>query len=126
MQKSESLLKNKLLILLAALLTSVIGAEIFFRATYPMFATYNTEMARYARDMKIIVNDREFRHRANMRGRYYGVEIKTNSQGWREDKEYALFIFDKEKTNHRKSDTGFDFNSSCCYDLFFLYQLHKS
>lgn len=88
MQKSESLLKNKLLLLFAALLTSVIGAEFFFRATYPMFATYNTEMARYARDMKMIVNDRVFRHRANMQGRYYGVEIKTNSQGWREDKEY--------------------------------------
>ena len=91
-----------------------------------MFATCNTEMARYARDMKIIVNDRVFRHRANMRDRYYGVEIETNFQGWREDIEYALFICDKEKTIHRKSDTGFNFNSSCCCDLSVLYQLHKS
>ena len=65
-------------------------AEGLFRYSYPLSSNYNTEMARYARELKVIVNDKYFEHRPNRSGRYYDVKIKTNSMGWREDKDYTI------------------------------------
>ena len=81
---------KKILLLLFTLIIIFLFAEILFRIAYPLYADYNTEMARYAQEVKIIIHDNFFRHRPNIKGIYYGVEIKTNSIGWREDRDYPL------------------------------------
>jgi lysophospholipase L1-like esterase len=47
-------------------------------------------MTRYSRDLKMLVGEDYFKHRPNKTGEYYGVEIKTNSRGWRENEEISV------------------------------------
>jgi lysophospholipase L1-like esterase len=79
---------KKILLSLASVIFFILVVEIVLRLTYPFLANYNTEMARYAKELKVIIDENFFRHRPNKAGTYYGVEIKTNSMGWREDKGY--------------------------------------
>jgi hypothetical protein len=50
---------------------------------------YDLEMWRYAAELKLPTDDpdRPFIHRPDAAGRFYGVEIRTNSRGWRGDRE---------------------------------------
>ncbi len=66
--------------------------EIALRITYPLYSNYNTEMWRYAKELKQISNIKNLGHRhvPNKRKILYGVEIKTNSLGLRANKEYAI------------------------------------
>lgn len=64
--------------------------EVFIRVAYRPISDYNLEMWRYATDLKHPSNNNNlpFDHFPGHSGFYYGVEIKTNSQGFR-DHEYA-------------------------------------
>ncbi len=62
------------------------------RITYPLYSNYNTEMWRYAKELKRISDIKNLGHRhvPNRSKILYGVEIKTNSLGLRANKEYAI------------------------------------
>ncbi|HOE65423.1 MAG TPA: SGNH/GDSL hydrolase family protein [Candidatus Hydrogenedentes bacterium] len=70
---------------------SLLLGEIAARALYPFLADYNLEMWRYGAELKERLPDPRlpFHHYPNRGGTYYGVEIKTNSFGFR-DREYSL------------------------------------
>ena len=90
MCKNNQLLVKKLLLLFVTLIITILVAEFLLRISYPLYANYNTEMARYAKEIKVIRNEQYFEHPSNKTGRYYGVKIRTNSMGWREDRDYSL------------------------------------
>jgi len=76
--------------LIAVIICFIIG-EAILRVFYNQFSNYNLEMWRYACELKKpLTNDKlPFHHFPNSQGKYYGVDIKTNSMGFR-DYEYAL------------------------------------
>jgi lysophospholipase L1-like esterase len=78
-------------LLLVTLLFCAGTGEVAVRLFYPKLATYNTEMWRYASRIKQRQSNPKlpFLHGANRDGMFYGVEIKTNSFGFR-DKEYPV------------------------------------
>jgi lysophospholipase L1-like esterase len=84
----KSIFKDFLLAL-AVLLIMLVLIEIIMRISYPLYKNYNTEMWRYAKDLKIISNDPRIahEHKANGEAFLYGTTITTNSNGWR-DYEY--------------------------------------
>lgn len=90
MRRNRQLLVKKLLLLFVSLIITILVAEFLLRISYPLYANYNTEMARYAKEIKVIRNEQYFEHLSNKTGKYYGVEIKTNLMGWREDRDYSL------------------------------------
>ena len=90
MRRNRQLPVKKLLLLFVSLIITILVAEFLLRITYPLYANYNTEMGRYAKEIKVIRNEQYFEHHSNKTGGYYGVEIKTNSVGWREDRDYSL------------------------------------
>jgi lysophospholipase L1-like esterase len=71
--------------------------EVVVRAFYPQVKNYNMEMWRYSKDIKQPLNDTilPFHHHPNKSGDYYGVNISTNSLGFR-NKE-----IDSKKTKKR-------------------------
>lgn len=56
------------------------------RVAYPWLSDYNLEMWRYSSEMKQPLDRKNlpFLHYPNREGRYYGVSIKTNSEGLRD------------------------------------------
>lgn len=70
---------------------SLVGGEVIIRLFYSRFTNYNMEMWRYASEMKQPLRNGvvPFHHYPDKRGSYYGVEIKTNSFGFR-DGEYSV------------------------------------
>lgn len=82
-------IKYAALVLFVILFCAVLG-EISIRAMYGLLRNYNMEMWRYAADLKQPLDrpDLPFHHFPDRRGEYYGVEISTNSVGFR-DREYA-------------------------------------
>jgi hypothetical protein len=60
MCKNNQLLVKKLLLLFATLIITILVAEFLLRITYPLYANYNTEMGRYAKEIKIIRNEQYF------------------------------------------------------------------
>jgi lysophospholipase L1-like esterase len=62
----------------------VVG-EVAVRIAYPRLADYNLEMWRYSADLKQPLDRKSlpFFHFPNREGRYYGVNIKTNAEGFR-------------------------------------------
>jgi len=98
-------LKSKLRKALARLMFSAyivvfcfLAGEIVVRVFYKYFSNFNMEMWRYAAEIKqpLPYDKLPFHHRPNMQGRFYGVEIKTNSLGLR-DYEYSI-----EKPKNKK------------------------
>jgi lysophospholipase L1-like esterase len=69
----------------------LVGGEIVTRAFYSRFSNYNMEMWRYCSEIKRPLAGQKlpFHHFPNKTGSYYGVEIGTNSLGFR-DHEYSL------------------------------------
>lgn len=71
---------------LAALLLSLVILEAGFRYYFSHHLNYDYEMWRYAAELKepLASQSLPFHHRGNRSGRYYGVDISTNSLGMRD------------------------------------------
>jgi lysophospholipase L1-like esterase len=69
----------------------LIGGEIVVRVFYERFSNYNMEMWRYSSELKLPLERQAlpFHHIPNKSGSYYGVDISTNSLGFR-DAEYSI------------------------------------
>jgi len=93
--KSRNLLINLGLFLFSLALMLGLG-EACVRIAYPRLADYNLEMWRYSSELKQPLDRKNlpFLHYPNREGRYYGVDIKTNSEGLR----------DVEHTHDKPSD----------------------
>lgn len=87
---NDNISKNLILFVISAIV-SFLMLEIVVRGFYKFFASYHTEVFRYAAEIKKPLDDTDlpFHHFTSKRGQYYGVEIKTNSNGFR-DREYSL------------------------------------
>ncbi len=61
------------------------------RLAYPYIANYNLEMWRYFAEIKRPLSQEKlpFFHYPNRQGNYYGIQVKTNSHGYRE-REFSL------------------------------------
>lgn len=72
-------------LLAVSVMVGLILCEAGIRILYPRFANYNMEMWRYFAEMKMPVSKPglPFVHFPAKRGHYYGVEIATNAQGFR-------------------------------------------
>ncbi len=93
-KKKNSTLKNIVLnfgLLFITLILILISAEVALRITYPFYKNYNTEMWRYASELKMLSGnpDRGHEHAPNKSSMLYGVKITTNSLGFRSDREYS-------------------------------------
>jgi lysophospholipase L1-like esterase len=77
-------------LVLIALLLCLLSAEVAVRVIFHCVPNYDFEMWRYAAELKqpLPTAALPFHHWANRGGRYYGVDIKTNSLGMR-DREVA-------------------------------------
>jgi lysophospholipase L1-like esterase len=80
---------KKLLLLIVAFVIFLLLLEIVLRAAYPLYANYNTEMWRYSMNLKKITGPFLFEHIPNKSVELYGVNIKTNSQGWRDLEDFS-------------------------------------
>jgi len=89
---SKKILGKNVFLFIAASLLMVLFLEIGLRITYPLYANYNTEMWRYAVELKQLSSFPNLNHEhvPNKTVRLYGVEFKTNSFGLRADKEYSI------------------------------------
>ena len=65
--------------------------EVALRVAYPFYKNYNTEMWRYASELKMLSDNSErgHEHVPNKSVMLYGVNICTNSLGFRSDREYS-------------------------------------
>ncbi len=83
--KIRSLLINLGLVSVSLALMLCVG-EAAVRIAYPQLANYNLEMWRYSSELKQPLDrkDLPFLHYPNREGNYYGVNIKTNSEGLRD------------------------------------------
>lgn len=72
------------------ILATAIFFELGLRLLYPLYANYNTEMWRYCAEFKQRSDllNMGHEHKPNKHGILYGVEVKTNSRGFRADKDY--------------------------------------
>ena len=77
---------QNLFLILVSVILSVLFAQGALKIFYPLYKNYNTEMWRYAKEIKTVSDDTRIshEHRPNVEGTYYGSHIKTNSNGWRE------------------------------------------
>jgi lysophospholipase L1-like esterase len=69
----------------------LVGGEIVVRVFYSRFSNYNMEMWRYSSELKQPLRRQNlpFHHIPGKSGTYYGVDISTNSMGFR-DREYTI------------------------------------
>jgi len=84
-KKNRNVLGNIILACIA-LFVFLFFMEIVLRIAYPLYSNYNTEMWRYAGDIKI-PSSNEFvshEHAPNKSGLYYGTTITTNADGFRD------------------------------------------
>jgi len=84
-EQRSNIIKN-ILFLIAAVAITAMAMEIALRLFYPLYSDYNTEMWRYSSDMKKLSENRllSHEHMPNKSGFYYGAEIKTNADGFRD------------------------------------------
>ena len=84
----------------------LVVSEILTRVFYDRLRNYNTEMCRYAAELKkpLSCENLPFHHRPNKEGSFYGVDIKINSLGLR-DYEYSI-----EKPPNKKSTVKLKLN----------------
>lgn len=89
--KINSLIKNMSLFVLSMLIFILIF-EVILRITYPLYADYNTEMWRYAVELKqkSNISGLKHEHKPSKSGYFYGVELQTNSLGIRSYREYDI------------------------------------
>ena len=91
LNKKNKLKHRNVFLLISTIIIFLIFLEIILRLTYPIYSNYNTEMWRYAKEIKQINSNPKIahNHKPNSEAKLYGTEIKINSAGWR-DKEYSL------------------------------------
>ena len=95
MKKFYKIIFINILIFFVLLLLS----EIFFRIYFNIFLNYNTEMWKYASILKKPIDNEKlpFVHYSSKKGKFYNVEISTNSHGFR-DFEYEIH----KSQNHKR------------------------
>ena len=88
-KKSKEVFIN-LALMMAAILVLFLVGEMFVRVFYDDISDYNTEMWRYASELKMKSNNQLISHihRPNKEAELYGVDVKINSKGLR-DYEYG-------------------------------------
>lgn len=81
----------KIILVLLSIAFSLLICEVTIRCYYHFISNYDYEMWRYARELKqpLPYAELPFHHKPNVNGRYYGVDIKTNSFGLR-DREFTV------------------------------------
>jgi lysophospholipase L1-like esterase len=79
-------LAMNLLVSLCAVLLVLLALELLVRYRFSHVPNYDFEMWRYAAEVKEPIYDPKlpFHHKPHRVGRYYGAEIRTNSQGLRD------------------------------------------
>ena len=79
-------------LLIITLLFFMVFLEIITRIGYNCFSDYNTEMWRYAVEIKQPSNNLNlpFEHAPYRKAFLYGAEINTNNEGFRADRDYTL------------------------------------
>ncbi|MBI2136465.1 SGNH/GDSL hydrolase family protein [Candidatus Woesearchaeota archaeon] len=89
-KKSEAISATKyyknFFLLFSVILIMLLFFEIALRLAYPLYSNYNTEMWRYAKEIKALSSNPliAHEHKPNAVSFLYGTEIKTNSIGWRD------------------------------------------
>ena len=75
------------LILLGVILFLFAVMEIVLRISYPLYSNFNTEMWRYSTEIKTLslLPGVSHEHIPNQQSTLYGVELKTNSLGFRDE-----------------------------------------
>ncbi len=88
---------KNIFLLLSVIFIILLFFEITLRLAYPLYSNYNTEMWRYAKDVKELSNNPliAHQHRPNAASFLYGTEIRTNSIGWRD------YEYDSSTDNYR-------------------------
>ena len=83
-------MKKGIVLFIVSSIVTLILLEVIIRVFYSQLANYDTEVFRYAAEIKQPLSEAKlpFHHYPNKQGEYYGVEIKTNSYGFR-DLEYT-------------------------------------
>jgi lysophospholipase L1-like esterase len=79
-------------LLLASNLVALVALELALRASYPLWADYNSEMWRYATQIKerSASPGQGHQHRPGREAELYGTTIRTNNLGLREERETAV------------------------------------
>lgn len=80
-----------ILVNLSIFVVLLLFSEIFLRIYFNIFINYNVEMWKYASILKKPIENEKlpFFHHSNKKGKFYNVEIATNSHGFR-DFEYKM------------------------------------
>jgi hypothetical protein len=69
----------------------LLSMEIVLRYSYPLYSSYNTEMWRYATELKTWPEYGQCHiHHPNRTLKLYGVDVHTNSMGFRSDVDYTM------------------------------------
>lgn len=89
--KKRNIIKKVSLMIVIIIITLLV-IELALRVTYSNYANYNTEMWRYAKELKQKSSYpyQGHEHIQNKEAFLYGVEFKINSQGFRADKEFTV------------------------------------
>lgn len=86
-----NLILKRITLFFCTLVLIILISEALLRVAYPFYSNYNTESWRYASESKQVSDSKQLGHEhvPNKTNQLYGVEIKTNSYGFRADKEYS-------------------------------------
>lgn len=93
----RSLFKTLSFFLLANLI-GILILECFLRILLRFFIIYDVEMGRYALELKIPHPEKSlaFVHRPEAKGKFMGVSVRTNKEGWR-DQNHSIRITNPDK-----------------------------
>ncbi|MFH2020940.1 MAG: SGNH/GDSL hydrolase family protein [archaeon] len=83
---------KKIALVLTSIIFTLVILEIVLTVSYPLWSDYNSEMWRYASELKKLSDtpDVGHEHIPNLSIVLYGAEIRTNSLGLRADREYVV------------------------------------
>lgn len=89
MPRKQKNITSNIALSIVTVITVLSVMEVVLRIGYPFFKNYNMEMWRYASKIKVSSDNEKVSHEhgSNRSGVFYGVEIQTNSDGFR-DYEY--------------------------------------
>jgi lysophospholipase L1-like esterase len=110
--KFSSLLFKKLLVSLFSIICVLLLLEIACRISYPLYENYNTEMWRYASEIKQKSDNLLLGHEhiQNKSGYYYGTKIEINNMGLRSDSSLTNFNFLNNSINKDINATNKNYN----------------
>ena len=89
---NKKIIGKKILLTIITIIIIFLVVEIILHSTYSTYANYNTEMWRYARELKQKSDypNQGHEHIPNKEAFLYGVEFETNSFGFRSEKEFVV------------------------------------